>query len=66
MSARVLGPLALDVAGGAILLVGIPRYFGVPLSTMTEYFPDMSIALITSAGAGVAGGVLHAMTRSRR
>jgi CubicO group peptidase (beta-lactamase class C family) len=63
-SAGVIGRLALDVGGGAILLFGVPRFVGVPLSTMVEYFPDLGLALAVSAGAGIAGGVFRAFTRS--
>lgn len=65
-SAGTLGRLALDVGGGAAILFGVPRYLGVPLSTMVEYFPDLGIALAASAGAGMAGGLLRAFTRSVR
>lgn len=61
-----LAPLAFDVVGGTFLLVGLPRLIGVPLGTMTEYFPDLGIALITSASAGMVGGVLRGWTRSAR
>jgi CubicO group peptidase (beta-lactamase class C family) len=65
-SGRVIAPLAVDVVGAGLLLFALPRYFGVPLPTMYEYFPDLGIALVTSAGAGLAGGLLHAWTRSGR
>ena len=63
---RTLVPLTLDIAGGTFLLLGLPRIIGVPLGTMTEYFPDLGIALITSAGAGMVGGVFRGWTRSAR
>lgn len=63
-SAGTLGRLGLDLGLGAAVLFGIPRLVGVPLSTMIEYFPDLGIGIVASAGAGVAGGVLHAFTRS--
>ena len=63
---RTLVPLTLDIAGGTFLLLGLPRIIGVPLGTMTEYFPDLGIALITSAGAGIVGGVFRGWTRSAR
>lgn len=63
-SMRAIAPLALEVTGGAVLLFGVPRFFGVPLGTMHEYFPDLGVALVTSAVAGAAGGLLSAWTRS--
>lgn len=63
-STGTLGRLALDVGGGALLLFGVPRFVGVPLSTMVEYFPDLGVALAVSAGAGIVGGVFRAFTRS--
>lgn len=65
-SAATLGRLVLDVGGGALVLFGVPRLVGVPLSTMLEYFPDLGIALAASAGAGIAGGLFRAFTRSAR
>jgi CubicO group peptidase (beta-lactamase class C family) len=61
-SGRTLRTLALDVGGGGVLLFGIPRSVGVPIHTMTEYFPDLGMALIVSVVAGVIGGVLRAWT----
>lgn len=60
----VVGRLALDIGGAAVLIFGVPRFAGVPLSAMTEYFPDLGVALIVSAGAGAVSGILHAFTRS--
>ncbi len=63
---RVLVPLGVELAGGTFLLLGLPRLIGVPMTTMTEYFPDLGIALVTSATAGMVGGVFRAWTRSGR
>jgi hypothetical protein len=63
-TSRVLVPLAIDVAGAGLLLFALPRYLGVPLGTITEYFPDLGIALVVSATAGVASGAFRATTRS--
>ena len=63
-SARAIAPLALELVGSTVLVFGIPRYFGVPLGTMHEYFPDLGIALVTTAVAGAAGGVFSTWTRS--
>jgi CubicO group peptidase (beta-lactamase class C family) len=60
------GRLALDVGMGGVILIGLPRYIGVPLPTMMEYFPDLGTAIVVSAGAGMVGGVLKAFTRSAR
>ena len=62
----VLLPLGVDLAGSAFVTLGVPRLIGVPLTTLTEYFPDMGWAMIISAGAGVTGGVLRAWARSAR
>lgn len=61
---RILTPLAIDVGIAGALLLALPRYIGVPLGTMTEYFPDLGVALTVSAVAGVTSGVLRAATRS--
>jgi CubicO group peptidase (beta-lactamase class C family) len=63
-SAHAIKPLAFELASGAFVLVGLPRIFGVPLHTMHEYFPDLSIALWSGAIAGVAGGTFRALERS--
>lgn len=63
---RTVGGLALDLGLAAGVLVGVPRLVGVPLSTMVEYFPDLGVALVVSAGAGAVGGVFAALTRSAR
>jgi hypothetical protein len=63
-SAGTAGRLSLDLGLAALVVLGVPRLVGVPLSTMTEYFPDLAFALIASAGAGVIGDVLGAFTRS--
>lgn len=63
-SGRVLAPLAVEVAGGTFLLLGLPRVIGVPLGTMHEYFPDLGLAITVSAVSGLAGGMLRAWTRS--
>jgi CubicO group peptidase (beta-lactamase class C family) len=63
-SAGAVGRLAFDVGLGGLVLIGVPRFVGVPLSTMIEYFPDVGIALTASVGAGVIGGVLRSFTRS--
>lgn len=65
-SSATLGRLARDLGVGALVLVGVPRYVGVPLPTLIEYFPDLGIALAASASAGMVGGVLRAFTRSAR
>jgi CubicO group peptidase (beta-lactamase class C family) len=65
-SSGTLGRLALDLGVGAVVVVGVPRYVGVPLPTLIEYFPDLGIALAASAGAGMVGGVLRAFIRSAR
>lgn len=65
-SANTSVPLGLNVAGAAALLFVLPRYLGVPMHTMHEYFPDLGIAIVTSAVAGATGGLLHAWTRSAR
>jgi CubicO group peptidase (beta-lactamase class C family) len=63
-SVGTAGRLALDVGGGALLLFGLPRFIGVPLPTMVQYFPDLGLALALSAGMGIGGGVLRAFNRS--
>ena len=63
-SGKVLGRLAFDLGGAAVLMFGLPRFIGVPLSTLVDYFPDLGIAIIASAGAGAVGGVFRAFIKS--
>jgi hypothetical protein len=63
-SIATLGRLSFDVGLAGLVVIGVPRLVGVPLSTMTAYFPDLGYALIASAGAGLVGDVLRAFTRS--
>lgn len=65
-SARALRPFAFELAASAVVLVGVPRYFGVPLRTLVEYFPDLGFALWISAVAGVVGGLFLTLARSQK
>lgn len=65
-SGKALGRMVFDVGAGALILYGVPRLVGVPLTTMVEYFPDLGIALGVSAGAGMLGGVLRGFTATAR
>lgn len=65
-TARTLARLAFDTGAAAFVCFGIPRLVGVPLTTMSQYFPDLGLALIVSAVAGAIGGALRAFTASAR
>lgn len=65
-SSRTLLPLFLDITTAALVVFGVPRYIGVPMRTLQEYFPDLALAMVVSATAGVAGGTARALTRSAR
>lgn len=54
--------LTLDMLLGAVVLLGVPRLIGVPLGTLAEYFPDLAIALVASAVAGILAGLFRGIT----
>jgi hypothetical protein len=66
LAVRASAHLAWDVLVAALVIFGIPRFVGVPLRTMFEYFPDLGVALVASAAAGVVAGVLRAWTPAER
>jgi len=63
-SGKIMGRLAFDLGAAAVIAFGLPRYIGVPLTTMVDYFPDLGIAIIASAGAGAIGGIFRAFASS--
>jgi CubicO group peptidase (beta-lactamase class C family) len=63
-SPRAWRPLALECGFALLALVAIPRWIGVPLPALLEYFPDLGLALIAGAGLGLSRAVLEALLRS--
>lgn len=57
---RVVMPLVMEMAGAALVLLALPRWIGVPLHTILEYFPDLGIAILV----GVVTGALRALMRA--
>jgi hypothetical protein len=46
--------------GAALVLLALPRWIGVPLLTIMEYFPDLGIAIIVGVVVGAWGALLRA------
>jgi CubicO group peptidase (beta-lactamase class C family) len=59
-SRRVLMPLVREVVGVALVLLVLPRWIGVPLGTIMEYFPDLGIAIIVGVVTGALGALMRA------
>jgi CubicO group peptidase (beta-lactamase class C family) len=59
-SRRVVMPLVIEGAAAAIVLLAIPRWIGVPLFTILEYFPDLGIAMVVGVVTGVSGALVRA------
>lgn len=54
-SRRVLQPLVLEAVAAVVVLFGIPRFVGVPLPTLLEYFPDLGLAMVMGVATGLPG-----------
>jgi CubicO group peptidase (beta-lactamase class C family) len=59
-SRRVALPVVVETVAAVVVLFGIPRWIGVPLSTILEYFPDLGIAMLVGVVTGVAGALMRA------
>jgi CubicO group peptidase (beta-lactamase class C family) len=58
-SRRVLMPLVMEALGTAFVLLALPRWIGVPLRTIMEYFPDLGIAIIVGVVTGAVGALMR-------
>ena len=45
--------LAVEVVLAAAVLIALPRWLGVPLAVLLEYFPDLGWSMVAGAAAGV-------------
>jgi hypothetical protein len=52
--------LVTEVAGAALVLLALPRWIGVPLRVIMEYFPDLGIAIVVGVVTGVLGALMRA------
>lgn len=58
-SRRVAMPLVTEAAAAGIVLFAIPRWIGVPLLTILEYFPDLGIAMFLGVVTGISGALMR-------
>lgn len=63
---RAWGPLVVESGFAVLALVAIPRWIGVPLPTLVEYFPDLGLAMITGVVLGLTRALVQALLRSAR
>jgi CubicO group peptidase (beta-lactamase class C family) len=59
-SRRVARPLILETAAAVLVLVAFPRWIGVPVFTILEYFPDLGLAMLAGAGTGLSSALIRA------
>jgi CubicO group peptidase (beta-lactamase class C family) len=59
-SRRVVMSLVTEAAGTALVLLALPRWIGVPLHVLVEYFPDLGIAIIVGVVTGALGALMRA------
>jgi len=55
-------PLVTEATAAAFVLLALPRWIGVPLRTILEYFPDLGIAIIAGVVTGASGALMRAFT----
>jgi hypothetical protein len=60
-SRRVVQPLLVEIVAAIIVLLAIPRWLGVPLRTILEYFPDLGIAMVVGVFTGLCGALLRSL-----
>jgi hypothetical protein len=53
-------PLVTEAAGIALVLLVVPRWIGVPLRVIIEYFPDLGTAIIVGVVTGALGALMRA------
>lgn len=58
-SRRVAMPLVTEAAAAGIVLFAIPRWIGVPLLTILEYFPDLGAAMFIGVFTGISGALMR-------
>lgn len=61
---RTVGPLILELLAALLLLLALPRWIGVPLPILIEYFPDLGLALVLGTVSGLASATIQAFLLS--
>lgn len=59
-SRRAATPLVTEAVAAGLVLLALPRWIGVPLLTIGEYFPDLGIAILVGVVTGAAGALMRA------
>jgi len=59
-SQLVAMPLIMEATAAAFVLLALPRWIGVPLRSILEYFPDLGIAIIAGVVTGAPAALLRA------
>jgi hypothetical protein len=57
---RVLPPVTLEIAWPLLLLIGLPRFLGIPLSALVLFWPDVGYWMILVALIGLGVGLIKA------
>jgi CubicO group peptidase (beta-lactamase class C family) len=57
---RVAPPIALEIAWPLLLLIGLPRFLGIPWSALVLFWPDVGYWAILVASVGLGVGLLKA------
>ncbi|HEX7708506.1 MAG TPA: serine hydrolase domain-containing protein [Thermoanaerobaculia bacterium] len=61
---RTLMPLVTEAAAAILAVIVLPRWIGVPLLTILEYFPDLGIAIVVSVVIGISGAIVRSLLLS--
>jgi CubicO group peptidase (beta-lactamase class C family) len=59
-SRRVARPLVVESAGAMLVLAAVPRWLGVPVLVILEYFPDLGLAMIAGGVTGLSRALIQA------
>lgn len=60
----VLMPLAMEAAAIAVIVIVVPRWLGVPLLTILEYFPDLGLAILVGVVTGASAALMQSFVRA--
>lgn len=64
LSRRVLQPLVVEAVGALAVLIVLPRWIGVPLGVLLEYFPDLGLAMVLGVVTGLGGALMRSFVRA--
>jgi hypothetical protein len=53
-------PVTLEIAWPLLLLIGLPRFLGIPLSGLVLFWPDVGYWTIVVASVGLGVGLIKA------